>query len=100
VKISPMICLRCGYCCFHYAVVIVDDPDKGPVEHNMKCKIEPGERCQHLLGDTPGEYSCAIHDREWYPDTPCFHYGQIERSLDTECRMGKYILEKRRENQG
>jgi len=23
-----MICLRCGYCCKKYAVVVVDDPEK------------------------------------------------------------------------
>lgn len=87
-----MICLRCGYCCNKYDVIIVDDPDKGPVEGNLKEKPS-GQRCQHLRGDKPGEYSCAIHDRPWYKDTPCFAFTQIERG-NTPCRMGEYLLEK------
>lgn len=69
-------------------VVIVDDPDKGLVEGNLKT-VE-GTRCQHLVGDKIGEYSCAIHGRPWYKDTPCFAHGQIERSPDTPCRIGQF----------
>lgn len=89
-----MICLRCGHCCFQYAVVIVDDPAKGIVDTNLRTKSEPGERCPHIRGDKPGEYSCAIHDKPWYCDTPCASHGQIERSPDTPCRLGEFLLEK------
>jgi Fe-S-cluster containining protein len=93
-----MICLRCGYCCIQYDVIIVDDPDIGlvddpdiaPEESNMKHKPN-GVRCQHLVGE-PGECSCAIHDRPWYNETPCWRFGQIESSVDTECRMGVHVL--------
>lgn len=85
-----MICLRCGYCCIQYDVIIVDDPDIGIEESNMKHKPN-GVRCQHLVGEA-GECACAIHDRPWYNETPCWQFGQIEPSADTECRMGVYVL--------
>ena len=78
-------------------VVIVDDPDKGPVEGNLKVVGEKGaERCQHLRGNKPGEYSCAVHNRPWYKKTPCFSHGQIERKKSDECRMGAYLLKGRK----
>jgi len=88
-----MICLRCGHCCHHYCVVIVDDPDKGITNDNLLYHEGKGEPCKHLRGDTPGKYYCSIHDRNWYNETPCAHHGQIERG-NTNCRMGEYILEK------
>lgn len=87
-----MQCLRCGYCCFIYSVVIVDDPDQGIEPDNLKVKTGVPERCQHIRGDTPGEYSCALHDKDWYDETPCAQHGQMESS-DSPCRMGTYILE-------
>jgi len=89
-----MVCLRCGYCCKASFVVIVDDPELGPVEGNLKCLKGDGEPCPHLKGDKPGEFSCEVHDREWYEETPCFAHGQIERSPDDECRMGRFVLDK------
>ena len=90
-----MKCLRCGYCCMNSFVVIVDDPEKGPVEGNFKVIGTGGkERCQHLKGDRVGEYSCGVHDRKWYKKTPCFSHGQLEMSKDCNCRMGEHILKK------
>ena len=86
-----MICLRCGYCCRAYTVVIVDDPEKGIVEDNLILHDGDGTPCKHLRGDKPGEYSCALHDYPWYKKTPCFQHGQIERS-NTNCRIGEYML--------
>lgn len=92
-----MKCLRCGYCCTTYLVVIVDDPEKGIAEDNIV--VQNGEhRCKHLQGDAVGVYSCALHDYPWYKETPCFDYGQIETSSDTECRMGRFILDGGLEN--
>ncbi len=90
-----MICLRCGYCCTHFWVIIVDDPEKGIVEENLITHLGQEKPCKHLRGDMPGEYSCAIHDKVWYEETPCFSYGQIERSEEDDCRMGRYILGKK-----
>ena len=90
-----MKCLRCGYCCQTLAVVIVVDPQKGIQEDNLTVIGENGrERCPHLRGECPGEFSCAIHNEPWYDETPCFSHGQIEKSPDTECRMGRYLLDK------
>lgn len=91
-----MICLKCGYCCQHLFVVIVDDPTKGISEDNLIVHGQNGEKnnCKHLKGDKPGEYSCALHDEEWYKETPCFQHGQIERSPDDLCRMGAHIMKK------
>lgn len=90
-----MICLRCGQCCTTHWVVIVDDPDKGPVDDNLICR-EDGKPCKHLLGDKMGEYSCAVHDKPWYKKTPCFSHGQIEQT-DSPCRLGEYLLNKEKE---
>ena len=88
-----MKCLRCGYCCIQYTVVIVDDPSKGIVEDNLIVK-ETGQRCKHLTGNKPGEFSCAIHNYSWYEETPCYRHGQIETSADKSCRLGAFLLNK------
>ena len=93
-----MVCLRCGHCCINYEVVIVNDPSKGIVESNLIAK-HTGDRCQHLVGGTPGQYSCALHDYSWYEETPCYKYGQAERSDDTSCRMGVYLLKRKVKNE-
>lgn len=86
-----MKCCRSGHCCFEYEVIIVDDPALGIVEGNLISK-HTGDRCQHVRGDAPGEYSCVIHDEPWYDETPCYAYSQIEQSPDSLCRVGEYIL--------
>ena len=86
-----MICLRCGHCCKHYMVAIVDNPAIGIKEDNLILHLGDGTSCPHLLGNEPGEYSCALHDKEWYSETPCAKHGQIEAS-NTNCRLGEYIL--------
>ena len=86
-----MKCLRCGQCCKTHMVVIVDDPEKGIREDNLKARMGE-EPCQHLKGNKPGEYSCVIHSYPWYKKTPCFSHGQIEQE-DSECRMGRWILD-------
>jgi len=90
-----MICVRCGYCCIKSMVVIVVDPSKGIREDNLRPK-KTDERCPHLRGENSGDYFCAIHDEEWYEDTPCFTHGQIERG-NTTCRMGEYLLNNKKE---
>lgn len=88
-------CLRCGYCCIQLTVIIVNDPDLGIIDENLIAIGTNGpERCPHLIGDGPGKYECAIHEYEFYKDTPCYRHKQIEHS-DSDCRMGKYILSQR-----
>lgn len=87
-----MKCLRCGYCCKNMMVIIVDNPEKGISEDNLIAHMGKNQSCQHLEGNTPGEYSCAIHDKIWYKQTPCFTHGQIESSINNICRMGEYLF--------
>lgn len=87
-----MKCLRCGYCCIHYDVIIVDEPSKGLRQSNLKHK-PCGEKCQHLLGNTPGNYACNVHHYKWYKRTPCYSHSQIEQG-DTNCRLGEFMLKK------
>lgn len=87
-----MKCLRCGYCCMNMMVVVVDNPDKGIIEDNLITHMGEGKPCQHLVGNIPSEFSCAIHDKSWYNETPCFSHGQIEQNVDDVCRMGEYLL--------
>lgn len=82
-----MICLHCGYCCTHLSVVIVDNPKLGIQEGNLIHHAGNGP-CKHLIGNYPGEYRCVIHNEEWYKETPCFQYTQIEPTIDTFCRIG------------
>lgn len=86
-----MKCLHCGHCCIHYDVIIVDDPKIGLVQGNLIHKPS-GVKCQHLLGDKVGEYSCSIHNEPWYEETPCFEFGQIESNVNDLCRVGEHIL--------
>ena len=86
-----MICLRCGYCCKHLSVVIVDDPKKGIVEGNLIHHKGDGTPCKHLIGSKPGEYFCAVHSEPWFKDTPCFAYTQIEQK-NSNCRMGEFFI--------
>lgn len=87
-----MKCLRCGYCCCHYLVVILIDPDKGLVEENTAIRgADSPERCPHLQGDKPGAFSCALHDHPIYPQTPCAQHNADDS--DAPCRLGKYVLE-------
>lgn len=88
-----MKCLRCGHCCIAYDVIILDDASRGLVEDNIKHKPS-GERCQHLVGDKPGAYSCAIHGHPDYDKTPCADFAQVESSVDDDCRVGVYMLKK------
>lgn len=87
-----MKCLRCGYCCCHYLVIILIDPNKGLIEENVKGHGTNGpERCMHLRGHKFGEYSCAIHDHPLYSETPCASHNSDTETGTGECQIGKYV---------
>ena len=95
-----MICLRCGYCCVAYDVMIISPkyvrPDLNLFSPEIKQKIihkKCNEVCPHLRweGDTA---ICTIHNYKWYKYTPCAQYGQIEHSPNTPCRLGAYFKKK------
>jgi len=91
-----MKCLRCGYCCTKMFTVIVIDPtlkDPCGVQSNLRGIDFNKERCPHLNGDKPGEYSCGIHHYPWFKKTPCGTHSQVE-GCDSPCRMGVHILSK------
>ncbi len=84
-----MKCLRCGYCCVQYSVVIWDDE----VNDGVSFK-DSGVICKHLgIVTMNGKLStfCKIHWDPRFEDCPCDRYGQIENSPDDLCRMGAYI---------
>lgn len=84
----PMTCVRSGYCCIMYDVIIVDNPKKGIRKNNLIHK-PTGIRCQHLKGKS-GEMICQIHEYPWYKRTPCFQYDQIGEH-GSLCRMGEFV---------
>lgn len=88
------ICLRCGYCCQTCLVAIVIDPDKGPQKGNWRAINTLEEPCPYLEGDRAGEYSCSIHDREWFPGTACGQHNGFISGKDAPCPMGEYVLGK------
>lgn len=97
-----MICVHCGLCCYDYPVGIIK---KKFADYNAKSVEDfPEEAFDIKRGNTPcphmyweGEFSrCAVHDKPWYHETPCFAFGQIEESPNNVCRIGEWILEKRK----
>jgi len=91
-----MKCLRCGYCCKQYTVVIIIDPARGIALNNARLlngSIEgPRHACPHLIGSEAGRYACALHDQPWYGETPCSDFGQVEENEDMPCRMGEHMM--------
>ena len=84
-----MICLRSGYCCINYDVMIVDDLSKGIIKDNIVHKSS-GVECKHLKFNGL-EAECLAHNEDWYKETPCFEFTQIE-SKNTNCRVGELKL--------
>lgn len=86
-----MKCLRCGWCCTNYWVVILSDGRRPAKPGNLE--VHPGHGpCKHLRGKTPGKHRCSIHGSRYYKGTPCDRHGQIEASPKCVCRMGRYML--------
>jgi len=87
-----MKCVRCGYCCTRLLAVVIKDPEGELAEPNLMTIGMTGEheRCPHLRGDKPGEFSCFVHDKPWYPETPCADYQSHWPEMT--CRVGKFLL--------
>jgi len=92
-----MRCLRCGYCCIYYDVMILKP---GLDFANLKTvKMDDIEYkgsnipCPHLE-QVDNVLRCKIHHFKIYKKTPCFDFTQIEQHSDCNCRMGDYILKK------
>ena len=72
-----MKCIRCGYCCVEYDVMIVDPKYIDNVdlkdESCMKKVIHKkcGDICPHLeINNETNITMCKVHDKLWYNDTP------------------------------
>ena len=88
-----MICLRCGYCCYAYDVIIIKLGIEKPTfrkEEEFQHK-KSDEFCPHLSFNGI-EASCDIHDKKWFKKTPCHSHSQIGK-IDDDCRIGRYILD-------
>ena len=93
-----MKCLRCGYCCIKYDVIIID-PKYINTELNFedisiqeKLMIKKSNTwCPHLEENNKHTFNCKVHNKPWYNMTPCFEFGQIEQSKLDKCRTGNYV---------
>ncbi len=95
-----MICVHCGLCCYDFPVVIIQNKFidfEGEDANDL-----PQEAFAIKSGNTPCPYlewegdnsKCAVHDKPWYPTTPCYDFGQIEDHPDTICRLGAHVKKK------
>lgn len=90
IGINSMICLRCGYCCMRYSVVLPD----GDYYDGL------GNGCKFLTWD--GDQAvCTIHGHSFihgdityrWEETPCGQFTQIDKNPTDVCRIGKGIRE-------
>ena len=95
-----MICLNCGFCCVKYDVIIVSptvsyNPNLILRELDIKYFIhKPCDKiCPHLYLDN-NIYKCKLHEYNWYKETPCHDYSQVEYNKNCFCRTGKGIRDK------
>lgn len=97
-----MICVHCGLCCYDYTVVIIDNKFidfDGEDANNLPQEafvIKSGnEPCPYL--EWSGDNSkCKVHNKPWFKSTPCYDFGQVENDPNTVCRLGQWIVEKRK----
>lgn len=95
-----MKCIRCGYCCFMFDVIIVDpkyidnfDPE-GDVSEMDKLIHKPcNVICPHLIITMSSEYAeCAVHNKPWYNMTPCYQHSVIGVENE-DCRVGRHNMD-------
>ena len=90
-----MICQRCGYCCVHLDVNIVDPRavlpgvDIDPGKRDVWVLKPKGQRCPHLSFQG-GLAVCAIHVMPCYKGSPCDQFEQLGREDDL-CVLGAYF---------
>lgn len=89
-----MICVRCGTCCITMGVTILRKGDAPGFA------FKPGDAlCPHL-SFSDGKACCEVHESTFYPNTPCWVYGNSDVDPDfyfkkgQECRVGKLILQR------
>lgn len=92
-----MICLRCGYCCIEYDVIIVEPSsvaDAVDFDNPKNFKYKPSKEVCPFLSWTGLNFECLIHNYPWYELTPCYAFTQIEANASVCCRLGDHIVSK------
>jgi hypothetical protein len=97
-----MICLRCGGCCLHLDIFVVNpdsiraDGSIDPLDPSGMIFKPSGKKCPHLvLQADPAEEGrrvavCSIHHLSCYQGTPCQQFEQIGPE-DCVCIMSAYF---------
>ncbi|NMB86131.1 MAG: hypothetical protein A4E44_00974 [Methanosaeta sp. PtaB.Bin018] len=90
-----MICQRCGNCCIHLDIYIINPtsvlPDGTIDTGDPSAMIHKpaGERCPHLAWEN-NQAACVIHHLPCYQGTPCQLFEQVG-SEDAVCIMSSYF---------
>ncbi len=94
-----MLCLRCGQCCLHLDIFIVNPSSilaDGSIDaDDLEAMIfkPAGMKCPHLAHQPEGEVSiavCTIHHQFCYRGTPCEQFEQLGPE-DAVCVMSRYL---------
>ena len=94
-----MLCLRCGRCCLHLDIFIVNPSSilaNGSIDaDDQEAMIfkPAGRKCPHLAHqpDCEGTIAvCTIHHLPCYRGTPCDHFEQLGPE-DAVCVMSRYL---------
>jgi hypothetical protein len=90
-----MICLRCGKCCLHLDIHIINPRSilaNGTIDPEDPFSIvlkKAGETCPHLVFQE-GLAICIVHHMLCYQGTPCQQFEQIGPD-DAVCCMSGYF---------
>ncbi len=96
-----MICKRCGRCCIHLDILVVNPrsilPDGRLDRSDPVAMISKpaGEACPHLAFEAASKEqiaTCTIHHLTCYRDTPCERFEQIGPE-DSICLLSSYLIE-------
>jgi len=96
-----MLCLRCGGCCLHLDIFIVnaarirEDGSIDPADPESMIFKPSGKSCPHLSFEPSEDEGdriavCKIHHMPCYQNTPCHHFEQIG-AADDVCIMSAYF---------
>jgi len=94
-----MLCLRCGRCCLHLDIFIVNpfsilaDGSIDPDDQEAMIFKPAGKKCPHLTHQAAcdGDYAvCTIHHLPCYRGTPCEEFEQMGPE-DAVCFMSGYF---------
>lgn len=100
-----MICKRCGQCCFHLDIFIINPrsilPDGTVSSDDPEAMIfKPAQQmCPHLSYEAASEGEiavCAIHHLPCYRGTPCEQFEQLGPAEDVCFMSGYFQLQGRR----